>query len=229
MEVIRYSNDVATKGNAANLFCQADYRMQVCTWTRMKDGMELSSEDNYDGSNNHVFIGNSVGSQKDLCFLTISKVNMTHAGDWTCSVQQCSKRVEQMTSASCNKAVKELQLNVLEEGEFGAIAGRSIYYAEAKSEVLMAVKTNEKFDKCEIMKDGDDILKMVVDGDATKEECVTLQYGGETCAKVAGGAHGWNCILKVESMTEFQEGTWVFTIQEGNNWPEIIDVELVML
>merc|ERR1712013_271521 len=61
--------------------------MQVCTWTRMKDGMELSSEDNHDGSNNHVFIGSSVGSQKDLCFLKISKVNMTHAGDWTCSVQ----------------------------------------------------------------------------------------------------------------------------------------------
>merc|ERR1719158_858238 len=119
-----------------------------------------------------------------------------------------------------------MQLKVEEEGGFGAIAGRNIYYAEEKSEVLMEVKTNDNFDKCEIMKDGDDILKLVVDGDATKEECVNegLPYGGAVCARVSEGFHGWNCVLKVESMTEFQKGTWLFTIQKGNNSPEVIDV-----
>jgi len=218
-EVIKYTNDVVTEGSTAGLFCRAISRIGKCTWTRMKDGMEFSSENGYE-SHNNVIIENSVGIFDDECWLTIPNVDVRNAGNWTCYVQWCNGGGP--FAQACNNDTQQLQMKVVEEGGFGAIAAQHVYKAEADESALVAVRTNEKFDKCEIKKD--DILMVEVDGDATKYECVDLPSFGKICA---GVAHG--CILKVKNMTAFHEGTWTFTIQKGNNWPEIVDVKLIMV
>ena len=230
-KVIRHSNDVATIGNAARVFCQADSKIGSCTWTHKKDGIKLSSEnENKYSFDYNVELLNIFGSE--VCLLTIPKVEAIHTGNWTCAVQQCHIGSENMSvDDSCDEDVQddqEVQIDVLGKGWFGAIASQHVYKAKENSKVEMRVLTNGKFNKCEIMMKGYVSTKVVVDGDATEDECVDLQYLGKICAGVSSGGERWSCILKIETVTLITARTWTFIIQEGYNLPENTDVELVM-
>jgi len=215
-EVIKYTNDVVTEGNTGQLSCKASSRIGICTWTRMKDDMKFSSEVEYGSP---VSTENSVEIQDDECWLFIPNIDVSNAGNWTCTVDECAEDGMKIAKACSNQ---DLQMKVVEQGGFGAIAAQHVYNVKAEDPALVVVKTNEKFDKCEIKKDGYDYTKVVVDGDATKYECLDLQYVGKICAGEANG-----CMLKINGHEVLQKGNWTFTIQKGNNWPEIVVVELV--
>merc|ERR1719431_863093 len=112
-DVIRYTNDVVTKGNTGHLYCKASSRIGKCTWTRMKDGKEFSSENGYE-SHKNVIIENSVGIQDNECWLTIPNADVTNAGNWTCYVEWCAGDSVRIAKA-CYNATQQLEMKVVEK------------------------------------------------------------------------------------------------------------------
>ena len=160
-----------SEGGEGRIACRASGGMARCEWR--KEGrrvVEYDSDMEYDMRDNVVVrISRSSGGEEDnMCFLTIRKVEMLHAGMWSCHVyRNChdmheydvSEKLVMKQGSSCNKdrshdincegnATEIVKLEVVDDDTIGLVAAQELYVADLGCEVSLLVRTNEEFGKC---------------------------------------------------------------------------------
>ena len=83
-----YWSGVVTEGREGKIACRASGQITKCRWTKEGErrAVIFDSEEVFDARDNvMVTIGRSAGGEEDnMCFLTIMKTEIFHAGEWSC-------------------------------------------------------------------------------------------------------------------------------------------------